>query len=224
MYLGGRLTLGILWPLGTLRLSERGNFSFSIIRSKAQYRLSIHSSIYLSVYLPWLYADHKKRLAVSGWCVCNTQEDRPHVLVPESTNLARSSPSQDATIKAMWSLTQPISLKQDVISLSHTHTVGHSLQHLFYVFKIHFYNTVFQDIEDPNMLFTDIHETIYMTDGGVLSFSPLHISTTKKAHDFQGKLNSKRLKGKPASQKLQARWFITKEHLSSYFSTLTILV
>ena len=64
------------------------------------------------------------------------------------------------------------------------------------------------------MLFTDIHETIFMSDGGVLSFSPLHISTTKKAHDFQGKLNSKRLKGKPASQKLQARWFITKEHLS----------
>jgi len=53
------------------------------------------------------------------------------------------------------------------------------------------------------MLFTDIHETIYMSDGGVLSFSPLHISTTKKAHDFQGKLNSKRQKGKPASQKLQ---------------------
>ena len=63
MYLGGRLTLGILWLLGTLRLSERGNFTFFAIGSKAQYHLSIHlaiyPSIYLSVYFPRLYTSQK---------------------------------------------------------------------------------------------------------------------------------------------------------------------
>ena len=64
------------------------------------------------------------------------------------------------------------------------------------------------------MLFTDIRKTIFMFGCGVWSFFPLHPSTTKKAHDFQGELNSKHLKGKPASQKSQARWFIIKGHFS----------
>ena len=56
----------------------------------------------------------------------------------------------------------------------------------------------------------------------VSSFFTGIFSNTKKAHDFQGKLNSNRLERKPASQKSQNRWLITERHLSSSFSRHTI--
>ena len=66
---------------------------------------------------------------------------------------------------------------------SHTHTHKQLFQTFF---KSAFYNTVFQDIEDPNTIFTDKHKTIFMFDCGVLSFYPCILVLQRKHMTSRG--------------------------------------